>query len=456
MKAKQRVPGTKNRSPSPSGALNGKFGRRRLRTVLLVVAAAVVLAVGWYLWGWYTAPAPPAMSFADVDPAVHEAIDTASREVWWRPRSPAAWGKLGQLLCAHGYRAESNVCFTHAERLDRNNPRWPYLQGVNLQLEDPENAIHYLQRAVALCDRVPDAPRLTLAETCLQQKQLGEAEAHFRRVLERAPDNARAHLGLGRLAYERGDLRDGLAHLNRSASDRHTQKASCILRAQVYHRLGDSAAAGRERARAAELPEDRPWPDPFVEETRALIVGKQARLARLQTLVGQGRLEEAGPLASQLKQDYPDVSWLVEGRQQTAKGNSTAAEQAFRKAIELAPDSIDAHFDLGTLLFKQGNYGAAAESFRRVTQLEPEYGPAYLALGRCCSKQGDQVGAIRAFRAALQYMPHDADTHRDLGDLLAQHGQVAEARVHLERALQLQPGDARTRQLLEDVSKRLP
>jgi tetratricopeptide (TPR) repeat protein len=414
------------------------------------------LGLGWYLWDWYAAPAPPAVSLADADPAVADAIAAARWDVRWKPRSAAAWGRLGQLLRAHSYKPESNLCFAQAERLDPNDSRWPYLQGVSLQSDDPEAAIRHLRRAVALGGSGPDALRLCLAEVCLQQGQLDDAEQHFRQVLRDDPDNARAHLGLGRLACERGNLRDGLAHLNRSASSKRTQKASCILLAQVYHQLGDTAAADRERARVIDLPDDPPWPDPFVEETRSLMIGKQARLNRLKTLHRQGRLAEAREVARQLEDDYPDVYWLVEGREQIAKGRFAAAEQALRKALQLAPDSVDAHLDLGAVLFKQNNYRAAAECFRKATKLEPGYGPAWQSLGRCWMRQGNRPEAIRAFRMAVQYTPQDAEARRDLGSLLAQEGQVAEALVQLRQALQLEPGDTKARELLDELAKRSP
>src|SRR5262249_54233928 len=154
---------------------------------------------------------PPQVSFTDVDPAPAEAIQAASREVWWHPRSAAMWARLGQLLRAHAYHSESNLCFTQAEHLDPTNPRWPYLQGFSLQVDDPEAAIRYLEKAVALCGAVPDGPALCLAEVYLRQGRLDDAERQFRLVLRNDPDNARAHLGLGRLARARGNLHDSLS-----------------------------------------------------------------------------------------------------------------------------------------------------------------------------------------------------------------------------------------------------
>jgi tetratricopeptide (TPR) repeat protein len=442
----QRSP-TKSRPTSP---------RRVLTIVYLSGAIAAAVGLGWCLWSWYAAPAPPAVSFMEVDPALAEVIQEASREVWWHPHSAAAWARLGQLLRAHTYQPESNFCFTQAERLNPTDPRWPYLQGLSLQSDDPEAAIRHLQRAVDLCGSIPDAPELCLAEVHLQEGHLDDAEQHFRRVLRKDANNARAHLGLGRLALRRGNQRDALAHLSLSKSSKLTQKASCVLLTQVYQQLGDTTAAGKEQVRAADLPNDPPWPDPFVEETWSLRVGKQARLARLTVLRQQGRSPEVRALAAKLEDDYPDVYWLVEGRLQMDKGDLPAAEIALRKAIQLSPDSVDAHFDLGTALFRQNNYRAAAESFRRVTQLEPTYGPAYQNLGRCASALGNRQEAIRAFRVAVDVMPQNAEARRDLGSQLIQEGKVAEAIVQLQQALQLQPGDAKARELLEQALKRAP
>jgi tetratricopeptide (TPR) repeat protein len=376
--------------------------------------------------------------------------------VWWKPHSAAAWGRLGQLLRAHGYGPESNVCLAQAERLDPADPRWPYLQGTGLQSDDPEAAIAHLQRAVALCGSAPDAPRLVLAEVCLQQRRLDEAERHFRQVLGGDPGNARAHLGLGRLACERGNPGGALAHLERSASSQLTQKASRVLLAQAYQQLGDTAAAGREQKRALALPGDPPWPDPYQEEVLAVRIGRQARLSRLQTLHRQGRDVEARELARQLEKDYPEVYWLVEGRGQMTRGDFTAAERALRKAVELAPDSVEAQFDLGSVLLEQRNHPAAADCFRKVTELEPGYGPAYLRLAHCLVGQGDRAEALRAFQAAVRYMPQQAEARRELGALLAREGRTDEAAAQLRQALQLQPGDTKARELLDELSGRAP
>ena len=185
-------------------------------------------------------------------------------------------------------------------------------------------------------------------------------------------------------------------------------------------------------------------------------MGYTTNLENRMSLHRQGRTAEARELARQLEEEYPDVYWLVEGRGQMARGDFGAAERALRKAAELAPDSVEAHLDLGTALFEQRNYPAAADSFRKVTELEPGHGPAYLRLGRCLAAQGDGAGALRAFEAAVRYMPQQAETRRELGALLVREGRPDEAAAQLRQALQLQPGDAKARELLEELSRRAP
>src|SRR5262249_36108547 len=160
-----------------------------------------------------------------------------------------------------------------------------YLQAAPLLKTDPAAALPKLERAVALCDCVPDAPRLQLAELLLQQGRLQAADAHLLRVLQQYPDNARASLGLARLSFERGECSHRLTHLHRCVAGDRTRKAARLLLAQAYERLGNPSAAEQEFRRAADLPNDAPWPDRFFDEVVQLRVGKQALLTRAEGLL---------------------------------------------------------------------------------------------------------------------------------------------------------------------------
>src|SRR5206468_4561284 len=137
----------------------------------------------------------------------------------------------------------------------------------------PEAVLPKLRHAVELWGDQPETPRLRLAETFLEQGQFDEAEQHFLRLLSRNTENLRAHYGLGRLSFERGDLPGSLYYLRHAASSPFARRAAHLLLAKVYQRQGKTPAAAEELRQVAELPEDPPWPDPLLEPVHAVTVG---------------------------------------------------------------------------------------------------------------------------------------------------------------------------------------
>jgi tetratricopeptide (TPR) repeat protein len=446
--------------------------RRKIRPVLsrptLLAGALLAAALGVVLWRQVLSSRGtardvpialvPAMDQTDVDPAVLRLISGARTAVAEAPRSAEAWGRLGKVLLAHEFSNEARACFAQAEALDPGEPRWPYHQGTILSQGEPDAAIPKLQRAVEGCGNDPDAPRLRLAEILLAQGRPGDAEDQWQRLLRRDPAHARAHLGLARLAYQRGNLEQSMAHLNFAVNGSRTRKAAHFLLAEVYERRGDKAAAEQESRRAAALPDDEGWPDRFDEEVKQLQTGRQVFLARADRLMREGRVAEAIALLQQTVKDYPDSSsgWLLLGTAFLAKHDLGGAEEALRKASRLAPDSVEIPFYLGNVRFLRGDHREAAAYFRQAVQLKPDFALAYYNLGHCLMRLGDRDGAIGAFRAAVTFKPDYADAHLNLGDLLLQTGQGAEALAHLRDAAQLDPRDPRAKKLLEQLLPSVP
>lgn len=439
--------------------MHGKAPHRRRRRLIAVVLggiaalAAVVLGAAWYRTAM---PAPPAVTFADLDPAVAKAIEKARLAVQEQPRLASAWGRLGMVFLAHDFPSEARTCLAHAEKLAPREPRWPYYQGIALYQEEPDLAIPKLQRAVELFGEVSSAPRLLLAEVLYSQGRLNEAESQFQHVVQHDADNARAHLGLGRLAYRRGNLAESQLHLNGALTDPRTRKASLTVLTEVHQRLDDKRAADQELQQLATMPDDQAWPDPFAREVMQLQAGQKAYLDRANRMLDQGRAAEVVSLLQQVVREYPngDWAWLLLGKACLRTNEIKPAVEALRTAVRLAPDSVEAQFHLGMGLFTLKDRRAATACFRTVTELKPD-AQAYFLLGHCLAQDGDRAGAIEAFRKALRFKPNYPQAHLDLGTLLAQKGQAIEALVHLQCAVQLDPGNPRPRKLLELVAKQM-
>jgi tetratricopeptide (TPR) repeat protein len=401
-------------------------------------------------------PNPPSIELDEADPAVVKLVAAARAAVSSSPSSADAWGRLGMALYAHNFASRADTSFAQAEQLDGGEARWPYFQGLIQTTRDPERAIQKLRRAAELCHDDPDAPRLRLAELLLAQGQLEEAGDQFRRILERDPLHARAHLGLGRLAARRGDLDESQNHLRMSLRDPRAQNASRSLLAEVQARRGEKASAEAIRD-VASGQNDPPWPDPYLEESLRLQTGRKVALARASALLGQDRPSEAAELLEQTVRDDPDSdwAWLLLGRAHIRRLDFPAAEKALRKALELAPDSVEAQFRLGVVFYRQRNPRAATPWFRKAVTLKPDFTMAHYDLGFCLIEQGDRPGAIEAFRAAARCQPDMADAHTMLGDLLAQDRKNAEALEHLRLAVQLKPKDQKAQTLLAQVLKQV-
>jgi tetratricopeptide (TPR) repeat protein len=432
--------------------------RRAVWAALALLALALSAAAGAWAWQRRGAaiPAPPAPDLDGVDPPVAAAIEKERQAVLQSPRSADAWGRLGQVLSAFNYRAEALTCLAQAERLAPREPRWPYLQGILLVLDNADAAIPRFRRAAELCGDEPEVVRIRLCETLLTQGHLDEAEEGFRRLLDGDPKHPRAHLGLGRLAVQRQRWDEALTHLRAAAADRRTARAASIALAELHQRRGHAAAAAQLRQRVEHLPADPPWPDPFVAETQRLHVGKRARLIESNVLLKEGRFDEAIRALVRLTQDYPDASepWFFLGQALHRVGDFAGAERVLTKAVELAPDFAEAHNYLGAARLRQGKLAEAAAAFRKATDLKPDFALAYSNLGRCLLQQKDQAGALAAFRAAVRCKPDNAAAHTELAEQLHQAHQDDEARTHARLALQLRPDDARAKQLLERLPRR--
>ena len=142
---------------------------------------------------------------------------------------------------------------------------------------------------------------------------------------------------------------------------------------------------------------------------------------------------------------YPDcpgvlTMWALLAKKQS--GGREIAATLLRRALELDPDSLAAHHNLGLILSTMDNVDEATVHFLRAVEIDPDSADAHLNLGYARMMQHRPEEAIARWRRAVAIKPDLARAHANLGGALAQQGNVPEAMAHFEQALRLDPYSA--------------
>jgi tetratricopeptide (TPR) repeat protein len=433
-----------------------------------MAALGVVVAAAGLLW-WRPAPSPqpPELQLEkEKEPALMSLVEKMRQRVLGQPRSAQAWGQLGEVFLANGYRDEAIPCFEQAARLSPREARWPYLQGLVQRQNNIDAACQCFQSAAALCQEMDArsfAIRLRYAEALLRVGRAEEARPLLEDLLRQEPENVRVHLGLGLIAVNADDWETALAHLLRCADSPMTRQRAATQLARVYVQKGDDDAAERSRKRARQLPRDAEELDPFMEDYAPFLVSRRALFLRAEHYLRAQQIPEAIGLLQALVAENPEAAEaLVKlGMAWGKLGDYARAEAVLRQAVAVAPDMAQVHYFLCVALFHQAErsgarrgYEAAAEEARQTVRCKPDHAYAHLFLGLAQQKLGQPQAALDELRQAVRFAPESTDPHLHLGEALLAAGQKKEGISHLEKAVDVaDEGDQRPRQALTKWQK---
>jgi TolB-like protein/Flp pilus assembly protein TadD len=126
------------------------------------------------------------------------------------------------------------------------------------------------------------------------------------------------------------------------------------------------------------------------------------------------------------------------------------ADEASRRALELAPELAEAHASRGLALSLQNRHQEAAEAFETAIRLDPQLFEAHYYYARNRWVQGELEEAAEYFKEAMKVRPEDFQAPSLLGSVYHRLGQQDEAVKYqkrsfevIEKHLELHPDDAR-------------
>jgi tetratricopeptide (TPR) repeat protein len=110
---------------------------------------------------------------------------------------------------------------------------------------------------------------------------------------------------------------------------------------------------------------------------------------------------------------------------------------AYRQALEIESDDVDALQHLGNDLLRTGRHADALTIFERIEYLDPSFEPSYCARIDAYRQLGDHEKAEEMFYTALQYKEDCADCYFNVGQSLYDRGLFDKALDCWQKALDL-------------------
>jgi tetratricopeptide (TPR) repeat protein len=145
--------------------------------------------------------------------------------------------------------------------------------------------------------------------------------------------------------------------------------------------------------------------------------------------------------ALELQPDYVEAMNNL-GNALRATGRSAEALPHFRRAAELRPDVALIHNNLGTALNEQRQFDEAIAAFQKAVAIQPDYAEAYSNLGHALIGKEDFESAVAACRRAAELRPEMVELHVNLANALRQAGKADQAIAACSRAIELRPDHA--------------
>ncbi|HEV8376078.1 MAG TPA: tetratricopeptide repeat protein [Candidatus Polarisedimenticolia bacterium] len=170
-----------------------------------------------------------------------------------RPENPILRNSLGTLLALKGEKAGAIVEFERAARAD---PDWPIAQGNLATLLFETGRFQEAGPAFERWAKIEPGsvePRLGLGLVSLMLKKRDAAVAQFQGVLEKDPQNFRAHVALGETFLHEGNFEEAQRHLEQAARiEKDVPRVYGDL-ARIYERLGLKRQAEQAQAKSRAL-----------------------------------------------------------------------------------------------------------------------------------------------------------------------------------------------------------
>jgi tetratricopeptide (TPR) repeat protein len=415
---------------------------------------------------------------------------SASNDLYKRAEQAAAQGNLDE---AKGFLDE-------ALSKDENNAYAQNLLGFILgQRGDLISALVHLERATELRPDLPDT-HYNLGVALWYSGSQKRAVSELRDSVRLDPSSASASGFLGVALREIGELEESRKYLQHAIALQPTLAASYVDLGLNYLRAGNidralgqfetglnfssgagpapdwnTAIANLQRALASKpdradahnllglmLGHTGASSDKVLEEFRAATrlspdfadAHNNIGLVLAQKNDGEGAIKEFRE-ALKTQPDYVDAMTNLGAMLVSTSTDAVEAVRLLERAVNLAPTSLKAQFNLAEAYGADPDFGPAKEvdQLRKVIATDPDYPGAHRALGKALLRDGKIEQSVQELQTAVRLEPQSTEAHYQLGLSLARAGRKDEAENELRTSRELASSEDRKQNADLDIAE---
>jgi tetratricopeptide (TPR) repeat protein len=142
------------------------------------------------------------------------------------------------------------------------------------------------------------------------------------------------------------------------------------------------------------------------------------------------------------------MEWFKKAEAMIGTPREFSNEQAelFLKAIQIKPDFLEAHYNLGLIYAHLKKRKESAAEFEKVLAIDPKFDEGiHILLAASYKELGDNKSAMSALEAGLQLHPKDLKLLKPLAYLQFHNNREAAAIINLQQILEIDPTDITSR-----------
>lgn len=140
--------------------------------------------------------------------------------------------------------------------------------------------------------------------------------------------------------------------------------------------------------------------------------------------------------ACELDKDEPRYFTAL-GDAYFSSGDAGESYKALEKALQIAPDNMEALLKMSEITFYSKDYDRAMETLNKVTEKDPNNKTAFFMKGFIYKENGDTANAVTYFHKLIELYPDYAPAYEEMGVLYANHKNPKLAEEYLATALRL-------------------